>query len=288
MNKYIFLLAIMVSLLFSCNDTKVVQQEDILVKFGERYLTKEQVASQIPDFLTGTDSIRMADALVKDWINTKLISKVAMRNVRDEKRINELVKKYRENLIIEQYMRNMIMENQSLLDVEQDSMINYYNANRENLKLSSPIVKGRFVKIASTSSGADKLKHIFKSDREADRDSMEKILAMEATMYVDFYDRWTALERIQSMLPYDLGDSDISLKDDKYIAITDSTGFMYLLYISDYLCSNDIMPYEYAKERIREIFIAKNQREYDVTLRGMLYDEAVNDGELELFNKKLK
>lgn len=272
----------MVSLLGSCNDTKVVQKEDILVKFGEHYLFKAEVENQIPSVMSGVDSVRLAEALVMDWINMQLMTEVALRNERDEKQINELVKRYRNNLIVEQYRRNMIMENDSLMIVNEDSISNYYNENKEQLRLSSPVVKGAFVKIAADAAGADLLKKVFRSDKVADRDSVGRILAMEAISYDLFYDRWILWESVETVIPYDFGNVDAFLKGNKYMEFT-ANGFLYLLDIAEYVESKKIMPYEYAKEVISDLFVLRNQRAYDDRLKVMMYDEALNSGELEIY-----
>lgn len=286
MIKNIFFLIVIVWTFISCVSGNKSQEEDILVRVGEKTLGSSEVRKSIPPGLSKNDSILLANSIIKSWIDSKLMSEIAAKNVADAGKIERLVDEYRDQLIMQEYRKGMLLKNTSITEIPEDSLRTYYEQNKNNFRLDRPIIKGLFIKISSDSHNVDNLRKWYKSGKHEDIDKIEKYGLSGAIGYDYFNDRWVSWTDVEKSIPHYFEDPGRFLKTNKSFELTDK-GFVYLLNITDYKLPGDIMPYDFAKQQIKEMFVNENQRKYDLRLKQMLYDEAVKSGKLEIYyNRK--
>ena len=108
MLKNVFFLSLLLFLVVSCANEKEVK-EDILVSVGGEQLSRKEVVDNIEKKLQPTDSIKQADAYVRNWIENRLLKQVALRNIPDMSAIDRLVDEYRTTLIIYEYRRQLML-----------------------------------------------------------------------------------------------------------------------------------------------------------------------------------
>lgn len=274
--------------LASCGTSEDVKGEDILVKIGNKLLLKQDVLKAVPTGLATADSIQFVERYIADWIDAKLLSEVALKNIPEMDNINKMVDDYRNKLIMYEYRKRMILNNEDLMHISEDTLKSYYEANKSHFKLSAPLVKGIYIKIAVDASKVDEVRNWIKSGKQQDIDKIEKYGLNGAIHYDYFKDRWVSWIDVEKNIPYYFDDPNGFVKNNKNFEVTEK-GFIYLLNISEYLEKGDIMPFDFAKQQISEIFVNSNQRQYDKQLKRVLYDEAIKDGVLVInYNQKAK
>ena len=82
--------------------------------------------------------------------------KKALRNIGNKKSIDQQAELYRKELIINQYQQQLIAE--KLSDIPEDSLLAYYEKNKELFPLEAPVIKGIFIQLPTTSSDQADLK----------------------------------------------------------------------------------------------------------------------------------
>ena len=147
MNKsYITYFIISIVILSACKKSEINKgADDILLQIGDSILTQQAVVEQIPNGLSANDSVNLFDAIVKDWVNTLLLQKVAEENLPNLEKINQMVDDYRSKLIILEYRKLMAAGKD--FQISEDSIRQYYDLHKKEFKLKKPIVKGLFVKV---------------------------------------------------------------------------------------------------------------------------------------------
>ncbi|MEG0011533.1 MAG: peptidyl-prolyl cis-trans isomerase, partial [Muribaculaceae bacterium] len=161
----------------------------------------------------------------------------------------------------------------------------YYNLNISNFRLSAPILKGIYIKVAIDAPKVNDVKKWIKSAKREDIDKIEKYGLNGAIHYDYFRDRWVSWSDVEKNIPYNFADVNRFVKETKNFEVEEK-GFIYLLNITDYKEKGDIMPFDFARQQIKEIFVNSNQRKFDAQLQKVLYDEAINDGTLILNYKQ--
>ena len=279
-SRYILILTTL-SLFASCGNDERVSDEDILVKVGKEYLTKNELSQNMPYGLSESDSTKFARAYIRSWIDSKTLGEIAAKNINDLSRINRMVDEYRNQLIMWEY-RQQMYETRADKELSADSIAAYYEAHKSEFTTAGPYIKGIYIKVADHAANLDKLKKWYRSEKAEDIDNIEKFGLSEAIHYDYFRDRWVDWEQIESKIPYDFGrNHDSFLKTNKNFE-TSIGGFTYLLNITDYLPTGSVMPLEIASQHIRETIINRRRLEYDRMLRQDLYEKGIKDGDITI------
>lgn len=276
---YILVAISFIATLVSCGGSDSDNNKDILVKVGSKVLTTTELASNMPYGLNKNDSTKFARAYIRSWIDSKLVGEIASRNIGDIDKINQLVDKYRNELIMWEY-RQQMYESHADKSLSYDSICAYYENHINDFKTSTPLIKGIYIKVSDDAPNISNLKKWYCSDRERDIEQLEKYGLVDAIHYDYFKDRWIEWEQVESKIPFDFGsDADAFIKANKKTE-TSIGGFTYLLYISDYLPTGSTMPLDVAVQQIKDILINRNRIEYDRLLRKELFDKGMKDGEI--------
>lgn len=273
------IISIFVSLvLVSCGKGKD-QEDKVLLKYGDRVLTLEEVEDKMPQGMTEVDSAALFKAIVESWIKDKVLSDFAEDQLYDTENIDRKVNDYRNSLIVEEYLsRKRESGNRSIDDQKVDE---YYQLHSNEMKLEVPLVKGIFVKSGIDVSNKEELKRLITSEEAGDIDRFEQDWLDRTLEYTYFRDRWIDWETITEMIPYRFGDPDKFLKDHNYFE-TDYGDCTYYLQISDYIPSGEVQPIEYAQTWIKNILTQGLLADYETNLVKSLVDKAIKDKKLEM------
>ena len=278
--------AFLTFLLIACNNTKGSGSGDILVSIGNSTLTRGELQKQLPAGLSTEDSTSLARTYIRSWIDSHLISEIAAENIGDLTEINRMTEQYRNELITYEYRRRMY-DDRVKNNIPEDSVRDYYDKNLSELVLQRPVVKGIYMKIPDESSSLKNARKWYCSTKMEDIDRLEKGCLDGAIHYDYFRDRWVDFEKIESLIPADFGsDANAFLTTHKSLEISQG-GFTYLLSISEFIPSGKTMPYDFAKETIKDILAYHRRAEYDRQLRLNLLREAENSGKI-IINCKLE
>lgn len=278
----IFISAFLPILILSTACSKNEQNSgDILVTVGNAVLTIDDLRKQLPSGLSEEDSIALSHSYIRSWIDSRLISEIASQNIGDLSEIDRMTEQYRNELITYEYRRRMF-DDRIKSEIAEDSIKKYYDENLQELVLQRPILKGIYLKIPNESPSLKNAKKWYVSTKTEDIDKLEKQCLDGAIHYDYFRDRWVDWERIESLIPAEFGsDPNTFLATHKNLEITQGD-FTYLLSISEYLPSGKAMPYEFAKETIKDILAYSRRAEFDRMLRLSLLKEAEDNGQITI------
>lgn len=270
----------MIVLAFSCTrkEGEKEREDDVLVAVGDSALTLNQVLRQIPTGLDSDDSTRMFHRIVDSWVKDLVLMDVASKNITDMDRIDRMVEAYRNDLIINQYIA--AMSDRAASSVPEDKIREYYEANKEEMILEQPIIKGAFLKVPDTDPNLDKLRRWMADFSDEAIDDIEKSGLRQASQYEYFKNQWHEWNVVAEQIPYRFFDADAFVSSTKNFE-TEEGGSVYLLHISEYIPSGKEMPYEFAKLRIAEILRADNIRSYTERLVSDIYRKSIREGHLK-------
>ena len=282
-NHNILISAVLLLIILStaCSNKNKQDSGDILVTVGNAVLTLDDLRKQLPSGLSAEDSTALAHSYIRSWIDSRLISEIASQNIGDLTEIDRMTEQYRNELITYEYRRRMF-DDRIKSEITEDSIKKYYDENLSELKLQRPILKGIYLKIPNESPSLKNAKKWYVSTKTEDIDKLEKQCLDGAIHYDYFRDRWVDWERIESLIPAEFGsDPNSFLATHKNLEISQGD-FTYLLSISEYIPSGKTMPYEFAKETIKDILAYSRRAEYDRLLRLSLLKEAEDNGQITI------
>ena len=276
--KIVYYLIFLLVLLASCKKEKEIP-DNVIIRFEDIYLTKEEIIDQIPEGISQNDSVALFDALVDTWIKDNVLSDFAEERLYDLSEINRRVKDYRNALIVQEYLKKMRASKNIKFD--ETKVREYYSDHRKELKLDVPLVKGIFLKINSDSKGKAEIKKLLSSKNIEDIDKFEQKWLDQAIEYNYFRDKWIDWETVSVLIPYRFGDSSKFLEENNFFE-TEYDDCTYFLQITDYLPIGEEQPYDFAKIWITDILNQGELAEYERALVNSLIEKSIKDKKLEI------
>lgn len=266
-------------LISGCTSKKpeTVTEEQVLLEVGDSALTVKDVVMLIPAGLTEEDSLEMFNSITERWVRSMMLSDLAQENVADLARINRMAEDYRNSLIIDRYLRSKQEESG---DVSDHSVKTYYAEHGKDMTLEAPIVKGIYLKVADSEENISEIRRWMSSAKPNDIDNIEKKGLRHASQYEYFEDRWVDWNDVAEQIPYRFYDADAFLRSTKDFETTYG-GSTYLLHITEYIPSGEVMPYDFAKGKIREMLLREKKGDYRQKLLKSLYRKGIEEGKLK-------
>lgn len=251
------------------------KDSDTLVSVKDSMLKIQDVERRIPSGLSEVDSAELFSEIVERWIESHVLEEVARENVMDLERFDRMAEEYRNRLIVDEYIRRM--EESHRINVDEGEIKKYYEANKEDLILNAPVIKGIYIKTSEEAPELANLRRWMMTATDSSVDNIEKFGMHQASQYEYFGDRWVDFNAVADQIPYRFYDADAFLKTTVDFE-TSYEGSVYLLHISDYLPSGSVMPYEYASTLIAETMRGEKRKAYRDNLRKSIYRKAIKDG----------
>ena len=269
-------------LITGCNKKLELKNAGALVKIGSKVLYRSVLDENIPAGLSSEDSIIAAEYFIRTWINENLLYDIALKNINNKGNIEQLVENYRKSLFIYQYEEQLVNERLTK-EIDEQSLYDYYNKNKDKLKLERPLVKGLFLKVPVDAPQVNEIRTLCKSTASLSRDKLDKYTLNNGVIFDFFVDNWMDFNDLMSNFPEEkLNREDLSVHK-KTIEKQDDV-YIYFLNITDFLLPGDNAPYEYAKTTVQGILINQRKIEFLKNMEKELFQRAIDKGEIQFYN----
>lgn len=279
---------VMVLSAVSCRQTQVSGQPDqsknVLVSIDGNYLYREDLETVLPFGLSPEDSAAFAQRYIRNWVSELLLFQNAERNIPDTREIDLLVENYRRSLIVHNYEQKLI--EQKFGDEITDADIQaFYNDNSRLFVLEDPVIKGLFLKIPASASGISKIRDLYTRTDDASFEEIEKYSIRYAVRYEMFYDSWTSISDIESMLPPMDQPLEERLKQKRSLELRDKE-FIYLLNVSEIMSRGSVQPLEEVRAEIRGLLLNNSEVEFMQRIKDELYETALSKDRINFIEEK--
>lgn len=271
--------------LFSCNEKMAnVDVERIpIVSVGENVLYQAQLDSMMPLNYLKADSTKLADTYVQNWIKDVLMYEQAKKNISNQELIDEMVESYRRTLTIHSYQEDMIAA-KAVDQVTESKMTEFYEKNKEQFRLESPIIKGLYLKVPKESPEVGNFRKWYSTGKDKEIENIEKYALQHTVGYELFYNKWVDFGNIAAMMPLNVSDKEQFLRQNSKIEVSDSS-FVYLLHIKEYKLIGDVAPYDYIVEDIKKAIIGRERNLFLKQIEQDLYERAEANKTIKFYNK---
>lgn len=253
-------------------DSSVSADSEFVAQYRDSVLLLSDIVRQLPAGISTADSAALVRRIADQWIEGFLIEDLAAGQIDDIDRIDALTDAYRRSLIADSYRRKM--RRNGVQPVDMDGVKAYYKAHSAELRLERPVVKGLFIRIPASSRHLDDIRQWMRQADTDSYDALENTGRREATAFRYFADQWTDFDMIAGEIPSRLGDGDRFVESTVDFE-TELNGTVYMLHLTDYRKSGDIMPEEYAAPLIEDRMKALHLADYEAGLIKALRASAI-------------
>lgn len=283
--KYTFIILSSV-LLLQCSKNEV-SEDKIIAQVGEKKLFGSELSQIIPKNTEQEDSTLLANDYVRKWVKQELLIQKANENLTlEQKNLTRELEDYRNSLIIYKY-KNELMNQQMDTVVTREQIEQYYNANPDNFKLNSNIVKAIFIKIPIDLAKTSFIKDLVDDNSEEGKNSLREYCLQYAKSFDFFNENWVNFEIVKNNIPVEITDEEQFLARNNQIELKDSN-YYYLVTIQDYKLLNELAPIEYVERNIKNLILNKRKIDFLKQVEENIYKEGVRQNKFKIYSEKEK
>ena len=276
-------LAVLTSLLWSqCQPAEESKEDDrLLAKVYNKSLYISDMDGMFPEGITGSDSAEIINAYTSRWIREALLLHEAERNIPSDLNIDKLVRDYRASLIRYSYEQILVEE---LLDstVTQQQLNDFYERNKQQYELETPIARCYFVKVPLPVPEADELRRLWNSNAPEDYAALVKYSNQYADAHLLEDSTWYNVENLALEMPEGTLTAanisykkDFSQRDDK---------FQYYLKVFELKNKTEIAPLSYIEDQARKVILRKRKLELLEQKKEDMYELEMRKNNIKLYS----
>ncbi|MCQ2375739.1 MAG: hypothetical protein MJ069_07565 [Salinivirgaceae bacterium] len=274
MNKLIYISTIYLLLtLTSC--TQQNTQGIVLAESSGKALYLNDV--DIPEQLSGNDSILYIQNYVDNWIHRQVVLEKAEENIDKQSlhAMDKMVDDYRRSLMVYKYYQMYITQKLDTFILDSE-ITNHYNRYGNNFILNNNAIRAIFVQVPKSLPDGDKLRQLIRSDREKDMIELEEICYKSARTF-NAGNNWEyADESIKQLPEGTITNTEKFLQSSKkYVEAQDSI-YNYLYRIIEVRFIGEQSPLELSRNKVKEIILNHRKNKLIKELDNQIYIDAVN------------
>ncbi len=281
------LLFTLTGIFFSHCTPKSDKEKTPVARVYDKFLYKEDLAKIIPKDASKQDSMEKANNFIDFWVKEQAFTRTAELNLPEEQKnvANEL-ERYRITLLIERYKRRFLLNNLDTI-ITKEQIQAFYDKHKEEFKLSQPAVKVDYVKVLSTAPNISKVERLYTSNLKKDKLKIEEYCNSHSALYQNFNNDWIYFHQLMLSLPLTVSNVGDFLKRKRNIAVKDSI-YSYYVNIGSYRLKGEISPLTFVEDNIQSMLLNQRKRSLIDSLQKSVYNNMIDDGTIEIFDKKKK
>ncbi len=270
-----YLASILICLaLTSCKYLDFKDNDEVVAQIGDNTLYKKDISNLIPEGTSTADSIEMLKQYINSWsLKYLMLNRAEKELSKQEKDVEKELEEYKNSLLAFRFQKKYI-QNRLDTTITQEELIEYFNNNSQNIKLSSSIAICRVIKVTNSSPNLQIIRSLYKSDSQEDKYRVEEICHSSAEKYSDYNNDWVDFSTIARDLPLSVLDLEKEFESKNWLEINDS-GYYYFIYLYQKRGSGETPPFEYYKSRIKEIILSKRKQNLLREMENILIEEAL-------------
>lgn len=261
---------------------QVEDSDRVLAEVHNRKLYISDLDGMFPEGITAQDSSLIISAYVDRWVREALLLNEAERNLPNDLNIDKLVRDYRASLIRNTYEQVLVEE---LLDstVTISELRGFYESNKEQYQLETPIARCHFLKIPLPVTQPDSLRQWWSNINEENLEKLRNYANQYASTYELADTSWVRIEQLALELPKQtltpenaIYKRDFRQKDDEY---------QYLLRIYEVKNRKEIAPLAYIEDQARKVILHSRKMKILKEKREDLYELEMRKNNIKIYTE---
>ena len=280
---FITLIGIVLSALPSCRAISSLLRDDEVVAEAEGVkLYKAELDALIPKGISPQDSSALAIQYINAWASDLVYLKIAEEQLsKAEKDVSRELEDYRKSLL--KYRYEQLYVNERLDTTVTDEMVDeYYEAHPDKFVLQRPILRARFLNIASDSPALKQLRKMMKSSDPNDLVEADSIAYSSALKFMTWNNDWIDAASLAGEFGTDYK-SMLNTMSGGWIEYKDTTGFVKLAYVPEMIGSGRLAPVDYSAQMIKDMIISARKQALISGLERDLLNDARENGNFTIY-----
>lgn len=262
--------------------SSLLHDDEVVAQVGDVKLYRAELDALIPKGLSSADSTGLARQYINSWASDLVYLKIAEQQLsKSEKDVSKELEDYRKSLL--KYRYEQLYVNERLDTAVTDEMVDeYYEAHSEKFVLKRPLVRARYLNIASDSPKLKVLKKMMKSSDPNELVEADSIAYSSALKFMTWGNSWVDAAVLAGEFGTDYN-SMLNSMSGGWIEQKDTTGFIKLAYIPEMIRKGERAPVDYSAPAIRDMIISARKQSLLSGLERDLLNDARENGNFIIY-----
>lgn len=276
----LFVVAVFGQMLGCSKDGKRSKDDRQLGSIYNKNLYLSDMEGMLPAGITGEDSTVIINTFVRYWMRETALLHEAEQNIPSTLNIDKLVDDYRSSLIKNNY-ENIVVNR--LLDstVTTAQLQEFYEKNKEQYQLETPILRCRFIKAPRKAPGSDKALDWWNSSKGEDFAELARWCSQNAVVHHLQDSAWHKVDDLAAYMPQ--GTLTVNNVENRRDFIQRDDDFVYYFKLLELVRKKEIAPLSYIEGQARKVILHKRKTQLLEELKDKLYEEAVRKNNVKVF-----
>ena len=280
-SAWFLLFLAMVFLFAACTtDDKHSKDDRKLGRMYDKTLYLSDMEGMLPEGISGEDSTVIINTFIRYWMRESAMLHEAEQNIPKDLNLEKLVADYRSSLIKNNYENIAISK---LLDstVTKLQLQEFYEKNKDQYQLETPILRCRFIKAPRNAPGSDKAQDWWNSNKGEDFAELSRWCSKNAAVHHLQDLTWHNVDDIAAYMPQ--GTLTVDNVDDRRDFIQRDENFVYYFKLLELVRKKEIAPLSYIESQARKVILHKRQSQLLEELKEKLFEEAVRKKNMAVY-----
>ena len=268
--------------LFSCGYFQKEDNEKPVARVMNMFLYTSDLMDQIPDGVSGDDSIRIARRLIEEWVRDKLMLNKAEQYLSGTGTdIERQVQDYRASLLTFKYKQEVLAQRLDTVIHESD-VEEYYKENSSNYILNADVVRLTYVKLPLDTPDVSLVRRLYKSERDEDLASLEQYCNAYAETFIIKSQNWYRFTDFIQNTPFRVDNPGRFLLYNKNFETSDDVSH-YFIHIFEHIPERETAPLEMVYNDIRSVLLNKRKITILREVESSAYREGLSRNMAEIY-----
>lgn len=276
-------IGIVLSALPSCRAiSSLLHDDEVVAQVGDAKLYRAELDALIPKGLSAEDSTGLARQYINTWASDLVYLGIAEKQLsKAEKDVSRELEDYRKSLL--KYRYEQLYVNERLDTAVTDEMVDeYYAEHPEKFVLQRPLVRARYLNIASDSPALKNLRKLMKSSDPNDLVEADSLAYSSALKFMTWDNEWVDAAALAGEFGIDYN-SMLNSMSGGWVEQKDTTGYTRLAYIPEMIKKGEQAPVEYSTPAIKDMIISARKQALISGLERDLLNDARENGNFVIY-----
>jgi hypothetical protein len=253
-----------------------------LARVHNHYLYLSDLEGLFNENTTAEDSSIIIQTFRERWVKETLILHQAEQNKPENLDIETLVKNYRESLLKNSY-EQVVVEEELDSVITPEELLAFYEKNKEQYELETPIIRCYFVKVPLPLVAEDSLRFWWNNLNARSIRRLEAYCAQNGGTYILNDSIWTRLEEVAIELPKgSLTANNVGAKRDFQQM---GEEYQYFLKVFEVRNRREIAPLSFIEEQARKVILHSRKIKLMQQKKEELYNLELRRNNIEIFEE---
>jgi len=277
---YLFPFFLLSYALGSCNQEAERPEGDrMLAQAFEKKLYLSDLEGMIPEGMSSEDSSLIISAFRERWLRDAVMMHEAERAIPQGLNLDKLVRDYRASLVRLNYEKTLVEEKLDSV-VSDKELTNFYEQNKEQYQLETPIIRCRFIKMERNKDGVNQLQQWWNGGT-TNLKKMQTFCAENAAVQQLYDSIWYKVDDIAAFMPTGLLTVDNVQNRKDFVQREED--FIYFFKVLELVSKKEIAPISYIEDQARKVILHRRKSKVLEDMKQKMYEEALRKKKIETF-----